>query len=302
MDSYAVRIAVTVFACLAIGLAVAVWRNAAAPDALTNVGIALAALLPACIAVFPYFISESLSKTSKIALFIDSKSDRLTFGEPLGPYDLTVGMLFVNLSKVSPSVRAITRSDFEGEKGLDAIEYGILTSIAIYFQANWDFEIEKYSLPAGESRELPAASKTPGTKISAAELRKKFRHNRLFDKPDVFAFNSFSLPPGSIIQSTHELGQRVITVSTDTAICTINIRRGVGMVAQKGINGVIVPDPTDMNRYWMQSYDVRSTMTSKWLKRHSPSMPGNKRWFAAVTGIIHDFSWEAVSKKLEIPR
>jgi hypothetical protein len=67
-----VRLAIVFYIFAGAATAVLLWRNSANPDALKNAGILFAGVIPALIAILPYFSQRVDTRRFVYALFYDS--------------------------------------------------------------------------------------------------------------------------------------------------------------------------------------------------------------------------------------
>ena len=299
MDTLTVQVMLVLYCVLAIAAAVLLWNNAAAPDALKNTGIAMASILPLLVSVLPYLNEEKLETKFTYILLYDSTQKEITAGQPPNAYFSSYIHMFTNLSAVSSRPRVDEWTDLMGPPGLDIIEKGILETMLLRFQSQWDIIAETSTGPTFESSTFTAAGSRDSIRLSLEELRRIFQHNPLISTPGVIVSLNLSLPPGSKLTVNQSQESRTIVITNPYATLTILIESGSGGVAQTGIWGVQEPDPKNMNRYFVVEYRASAVMRLNRFKNYSPQMASYRRWYTNVSRVLSQFDWKRVDEKIE---
>lgn len=210
--------------------------------------------------------------------------------------------MFSNLGKVEGALTGKNWSEFMRGKGLDIIEKGVLETMLMTFDGNWDLSSHDRPSPLGSGKSYRRVSDVEGTSISIDSIRAQFRHNPLISNPVVLVHESLTLPPASTISAHLDKDARVIEISSPVAETCIRIWPYMGVVVQRGVWGVIEPDSTDMNRYATISYEVDLKMQTRLLHTHDPQMEAYRRWFEILSGALREYHWSVVEGNIERAR
>ena len=146
MDTKVAYTGIILFAALAGLLSLILWKNAAAPDALEKVGIALGATLPVVIAVLGYVKAESMSDSFVYALFFDQDKKTITSGNPMSAYASLYFPIFLEIP--AESVRA-PNIDAALGNGLDLVEGGIVKALHSHCYGHWQFSVQELLAAGG---------------------------------------------------------------------------------------------------------------------------------------------------------
>lgn len=300
-DAIVVRIALIIYVIIAGSVVFLLGRNSAAPDSLKNVGILMASILPVLIAVLPYLNPEKIEKHFTFALFYDAKEKKVISGNAWNPYSSSYIHMFTNLSQVPDALDAASFSDLMEAKGLNIIEKGIIQALLMKFSTHWDIEAKKFEGPVSTSETWAANSKLETKPIKLAEIQGTFKGNPLITKPGVLVGpnQQICLPPKCKIKVETTDKSRSIIFSNPYATIKIVFHASSGMVAQQGVWGVLIPDPADMNRYYIVEYRVDATMLISRTKTYSPEMKNYRKWFENICDILSGYDWNVVDKKIE---
>lgn len=291
MDSVIVRICVAIFFVLSTASIFLLWRNSAAPDALRNVGLLVAGMLPILLSSFPYLKRQTDYDSFSYGLIYDRRNKSLIDGLMPNRYQSHYLFMFSNTGKLPAEVSGFTENSlFFGNKGLNLIEKGIIEEMSHTFSGNWS-SIE--GAPAGK-------------KLSMEDLAQIFTENPFITTKDVIVWPGFYIPPGTTISITGHWSkdakenptpfERTIRFTSKFAVTTISIFPRGGGVQQQGVLGVVPKDPKEMNRYWLNSYAVNlKTDYSRW-DTHSPEVKMIQQWHKDLAGCLRKFDWNDVEK------
>jgi len=295
-DSNTVRSFLFVYAIFASIAVVLLWKNSAAPDGLKNVGILVASILPVLIVALPYLKQEPIEQHFTFILFYDSKDKTITWGDKSNPYFSNYLYMFTNLP--DDALKAENFSELMGSKGLNIIEKGILEALFLKFSTHWDIELKKFEGPIGASESWTSNSKMETQFIELAKIQEVFQHNPFIVKSG-FIFPQLSVPPSSKISVKISENSRAVIFNNPYSTLEIVFHPSSGMVAQQGIWGVLKPDGSNMNRYFMVEYKVDCKLLVKGTKAYSPEMKSYRRWFENVCDELSRYDWNVVDKKVE---
>jgi len=300
-DAIIVRIALIIYVIIAGFVVFLLGRNSAAPDSLKNVGILVASILPVLIAVLPYLNPEKIEKHFTFALFYDAKDKKVISGNAWNPYSSSYIHMFTNLSQVPDALDAASFADLMESKGLNIIEKGIIQALLMKFSAHWDIEAKRFEGPVSTSESWAANSKLETKPIKLVEIQEVFKHNPLIVKSGVIVSptQQTCFPPKCKIRVETTDKSRSIIFSNPYTTVKITIQASSGMVAQQGIWGVLTPDPTNMNRYYIVEYRVDATMLINRTKAYSPEMKNYRKWFENICDTLSGYDWNVVDKKVE---
>jgi hypothetical protein len=255
-EAVVVRSALALYLVAAVVAAGLIWKNAAAPDALKNAGIAVATTLPLLVAVLPYLSRERTSAVFDFVLLFDSQEKSIVAGQSWNPYAAAYLHMFTNLGTVPDALKAETLDDAMNQQGLDIIEKGIVEAVTSVFGKWWNMESLEHPGPIGEGKRYRPLPTDGETVVSIEQLRTAFAYNRLIAQPGVLVVPTLTLPPGTRIAASKEDHSRSITVQNPFMQTIISMRPYVGSVAQHGVWGVLEPDATNLNRYYTISFEV----------------------------------------------
>ncbi len=276
------------------------WRNASAPDALKNTGVAIASILPLALLVLPYLSPETIERKYTYMLLFDSEKKILIQGEEPNNYFLAYFPMFTNLSLVKDSLTGNNFSDFMGPKGMDLIEKGVVEQLLLRFDAGWDIlPVSKFRGPGFSSEQYTFSnSTTEATAVGLDQIQKVFRHNRLISHPGVLVVPKLVLPPESSLKTEQKENERTIFISNPKLSVKIRITQQSGGVQQQGIWGVQAPDPTNMNRYSGIFFGVTILGEVGRTLSYSPEIAAYKRWFESIGDRLSTFDWEQVDRDI----
>lgn len=298
-NSIIIKISLVLYSLCAGFIVWFLWRNTAAPNALQHTGIIFASIVPILILVSPYLKAEKLESVFIYTLFFDFERKEITTGETPGPYFLSYLSMFTNISTSigdDPNSRDECYKLMEA-KGMDIIEKGILEVLLQNFSVHWDIEPRKFRGPLWTSTEWSNASKLRKNTIVIDELRSIFKHNQLISQPDVIVHSGLSIPPGSLhVDQSDNL--RTLVLNNSYACLQIQVRKTGGCVMQHGIEGILSPDPNNINRYWAETYKVSVSMKLRRTKVYSPNMKTYRRWFANITDSLSVYDWQVIENKI----
>jgi hypothetical protein len=207
--------------------------------------------------------------------------------------------MFTNLSEVPGALKAENFSELMEARGLNIIEKGIIEAFLMKFSTHWDIETKKFEGPTSVSESWVSTSVFNAKSVEIAEIRKIFKHNPLIVKSGVLVGTQISIPPDCKVDCKSTDKSREIIFSNPYVILDINFRASSGGVAQQGIWGALISDPTNMNRYSLVEYRVDVTMTIKRTKTYSPEMKSYRRWYENICDILSGYDWNVVDKKIE---
>lgn len=300
VESHIVKAGLVVYGVSVIVVICILWRNAAAPDSLKTISIAIATILPVIICTLPYLNRETLHQEYNYVLFFDNKTKEVVFGDTPNVYHSTYLYMTTNLGPVLPEALVVNEfGDLMGTPGLDLIEKGILEKLLQVFTYNWDIEQKEHRGPRSVSKFSTRASAIPSTIVKQKELLARFSHNKLITGPGVIVMPQIALPSKCTMTIMPSDKAREIVFSNSYVDLTISVRSPGGGVVQNGVEGVLPADPNDMNRYYVVNYLVNVSMKIRRGRSHSPEMKSYRRWFTNVCGELSDYDWEVVEKKIE---
>lgn len=298
-ESTIVRAAIIVYSVIALTALNLLWRNAAASDALKNTGILAAAILPVLIAVLPYINVQQESYRYSFILLYDSKDKTLTTGDPWNYYEFLYMQMFMNLSKAPAAMISGDLNEFQGKKGLDIIEKGIIEALMIRFGSHWDVVWRENRGPNYISFSGGKGNVEASKQVSLEQIKKAFSHNSLVSAPDVVVGSGFYIPPGGTLKTSQEDKSRVIDITSSCSTVSITIRPSSSIVAQQGVWGVLKADPQNMNRYYTIEYVVSLSIRPERFKKYSPEIGSYSRWHENIKSILRGYDWEYVDKQIE---
>jgi hypothetical protein len=297
-ETIIVRIGLFVYAILCILALILLWKNAAATDALKNAGILLASILPVLIVVLPYINYREVSYNYNYILIYDSKKKTLVTGDHWNVYESIYRDMFVNISKMPEAISEDNMDNYHRIKGLDIIEKGIVGALINRFISHWDVVWQENRGP-GYVMSSAIVSTEDSTRLSLEQIRESFVHNRLISTPELTVYWPLCLPPKSTLKTSQPDGHRIIRLSNDFSLVSIEIRSSGGIVAQQGVWGVLQPDPEDMNRFYALGYQVSLTIRTKRMKQYAPEMEAYSRWYENIRTVLSRFDWDFVVKEIE---
>ena len=298
-DSNVVKVSLFFYIILAGVALFLLWRNSAAPDALKNAGILLASILPVLIVVLPYFKQEIITHQYSFALFYDSQNKHIIAGDKFNPYYSDYMYMFTNLGKIPDALDAKDFSEVMDKKGIDIVEKGIVDSLVTKFMTHWDIETKKFEGPVGKSEWWSGDSRSPKEIIPISEIQKIFKNNLLIATPGIIVHSNMNVPPKTSITVKTDNQYRAIVFENSFAVLEIGIVPSSGMVAQRGIWGVVTTDPKNMNRYYVIEYKITATLKLNKTKVYSPEMKYYRKWFENVCDVLERFNWSTVNKNIE---
>ena len=299
LDHVVVRVALSIYILFAGVALILLWRNSAAPDGLKNAGILLASILPVLIVILPYLNKEKVEKDFTFIIFYDSKEKVVTFGNDYNPYGQSYIHMFTNLSKIPSSLRADNISDLtHSRKGLNIIEKGIIGAMLLKFSNHWDIEQKKFEGPISTSESWSYNSKLKTTSVPLSKITEIFPKNPLIT-PEVLGPFQLNIPLDCNIKVEDKNRSRAIIFDNPYVTLRIAYRYSSSGVAQQGVWGVLPSDSTNMNRYYVVEYRIDATLFIKSTKVYSPKMKKYKNWFENICGILANYDWNVVDKKIE---
>ncbi|MCK5416484.1 hypothetical protein KAI92_03595 [Candidatus Parcubacteria bacterium] len=294
-ESNLVRIVfVPVYIVMTVFTAYLIWKNSASNDSLKNGGIAIAALLPVFIAVLPYLNIHEKKDNLVFNLIYDSNTKQIITGKPFSPYDCAYIPVFANLPE--EFIKSENIKDFMDTRGLNLIEKGIVSELVLNFSSNWDYKTVKQITPFGKNI-THQQSDSKYTKLNLKQVTNLFPYNPIISTPGVIVGGGLVLPPNSSLLTSTTNKERIITINNTKAKTTIKINPSSFMVIQKGLNGILDPDPQNMNRYFLISYNISLYMKPKRFEMYSPEMPNHERWYNNLIDIFKKMTWEEIEKK-----
>ncbi len=302
-----VRFAVIVYIGLGGFMAFLLWRNPAASNALPNAGIVLAGLLPAFIAILPYWKKIEITNNYNLVLFFDEESRQVINTGLFSPYLRAYHNLYVVDNPSDLKSREISDDEvpedsakqywpvFHHEKGLDLIERLVLNSFANEFHVRWNIEYQSKQTPTGKTRTGSFVGNTQSKTIQTSSLNKMLEHNQLFKGRLVnFDWPSFELPPNSKFLIQEKEGSRVITIEIPSVsgLITMSISPSHSGIAPGGVWGVFKPN---------DSLSVLEYRTEIKLTYRSNAIDSKaiKRWFDNISRNISKFDWETIDSEVE---
>jgi len=299
LESSIVRFAIVLYVVFASIALLLLWKNAAAPDAIKNTGILVASILPVLIVVLPYINPQVESFRYNFLLFYDSKAKSLTAGESWNPYQSTYMHLFTNLSEKTSALNADDISDFQGNKGLDLIEKGIVETLMMRFISHWDVIWREDRGPGHIASTAERGPIEASKQIPLEQIRKYFSHNSLISTPNIVVGPGFHIPPASNLSTSQPGNSRIIEITTPYSTVLITIRYSSSVVAQHGIWGILKPDPQNLNRYYTIEYYVSLAIRPKRFKKYAPEMESYSGWHENIRNSLQRFDWEYVDNQIE---
>jgi hypothetical protein len=290
----AIQIAIVVYVAVAGIAAWLLWNNAAAPDAVKNLGIGFASLLPLLVAILPYLNQEKLENRFSFVLLYDSLNKRAWEGNGWDPYTDSYREMLLNLSLSTKHTQFEDWGHFQ-DSGYDIIEKGIVQSLLspgpVFWEGgprtNW-LEPEGFRL---------------SHILSIDEVREIFRHNSLITTPGILYFEHWSLPPNSTLSAGPRRFSRTITITNPYGALSISIHAGGG--GTKELWGIVEPNAKNRGgkipRYVAVKYDVFLTFVPARFKNYE-TMVSYKRWYGIISDVLSEFDWKKVEEKIEKER
>jgi len=295
-----VRLAIVFYIFAGAATAVLLWRNSANPDALKNAGILFAGVIPALIAILPYFSQRVDTRRFVYALFYDSTLKRVV---PIGAYDpylRAYHSVFTNLGNEDFLADAAkTQTDYWMGRGLDLIERAIVIEIAGKFMVHWNIqEFPSQLTPMGQTNRYNLGLDQPQQKIEMQDVRKVFAQNELISKPDHdLIFSSFSLPPCGAIRtkkSDSNLSMRTIIIDTCEVSVTIMITPSASGGLPGGVWGIVGPSAN----LGLLEYSVETQAKFAWARQTSETKL-YETWVANLNSVLEKFDWSHVDNEAE---
>jgi hypothetical protein len=296
MSDFTVRIVIVSYGIMVFGVIVLMWLNSSAPDVSKNVVIMFASILPVVVAVLPYTSKVTKSSEYNFVLPYDSNTKAVTVGDDFNPYWFLYSSMFINLSEAPEGLLGPTDLTGFETVGLDIIEKGIVESLCKRFWRQWAIDKVEHRTPSGYSFHGRLYSKRAGVTVSIEEIRKRFSHNKIISWPNVIKYNGVTLPPGCGITAQPEANERHIRFKDKYLTTEIAIRYSSGSVEQTGVWGVLPPDPNKINRYYSFHYIVSLKAELSQLRRYSPEMAVDERWYENLAEMLSRFDWENVDR------
>lgn len=269
-------------------------KNSASNDSLKNGSILVASLLPVLIAVLPYLNIREENQSLVFNLIYDSTTKQVITGNHSTPYDYAYIPVFANIPE--EYIKADNFSELMGPKGLDLIEKGIINELLLTFSSHWDFETIKQTTPIGESTQRKHSNEK-FKKLNLDEVIALFSHNKIINTPGVLVGSGLALPPDSKLLISTTDKERTLTISSQKTETTIQIIPTMGGVIQKGLDGIIEPDPENINRYYIISYNINLNFKPKRFEQYSPGMKKYIRWFNNTNEVLKKMTWEEIAEK-----
>lgn len=298
-DTMIVRIFLIIYIVIAVFVVLLLGRNSEAPDSLKNVGILIASILPVLIAVLPYLNPEKIERQFTFVFFYDSTEKNIVSGNNWNPYSSSYIHMFTNLAQVPDASKAENFSELMGSKGLNLVEKGIIQALLLKFSSHWDIEPKKFEGPVSTSESWGSNSRLDVKSITLAEIQEIFKHNPIISKPGVLAGQKICLPPKCKIRTEVVDKSRVIIFNNPYTTVRIAFYSPSGMVAQRGVWGVLTPDPANINRYYVVEYRVDVTLSIVRTKVYSPEMQNYRKWFENICDTLSGYDWGVVNKRIE---
>jgi hypothetical protein len=282
----AIQIAIVLYIAVAAIATWLLWNNAAAPDAVKNLGIGFASLLPLLVSILPYLNQEKLEKEFAVVLVHDRIDKGISEGT--GPYLDSYLNMFANLSQSTKHTKIEDIDDFT-EAGFDIIEKGIVESLSSPAQLFWE----------GGPRSRIIETKTPTVSriLSMDEVREKFRHNSLITMPGILVSKYWSLPPKSRLSVTQRRFARIIAITNPYGTLTVSIRNPSGRAASE-VWGIAERDSKNELRYFHLTYLLSCTFVPARFKNYE-KMASYKRWYENISEVLAEFDWKNVEAKME---
>lgn len=185
-----VRIAISIYALFAGGLAIFLWRNPASSDSLKATGILAAGLIPATIVLAPLFKSRTTLNHDLNAVLFFNEKERTVVQTIFDPYSRAYFSLTANLDNDILVSREISNDEIEqghakqywtfyqNEKGLDLMERLVLITIAQKFQGHWDITSKTKITPTG-SQTTSKYGDEESREVKIWDLAKNYSHNEI---------------------------------------------------------------------------------------------------------------------------
>ncbi len=273
-----------------------IWANLGAADSARNIGILVASIIPVIIASSGSVKNETLSNTFSFLLMFDNKKGQLTTGNPINPYSSRYLRMLVNVDKVPDLL--VSKDPFkeylgEGRKGLNLIEYGVLSSLQERFHQTWDVALIKRSDANGTSTSWGVGqSGIPGTPVKLSQLRQMISDNPAATILDGFFSDTLWLPPKSQLEiSNPAKNLRLIRIHSAKFETKITLAAAGGGIQQQGVWGILDPDPKEMNRYHGFSFPVAVETNISWRVLSSRERALYRKWHENVASILEQYDW-----------
>ncbi len=303
-DSNLVRVFLIIYGIIAVGVSVLLWINSAASDALKNVGILMASLLPVVVTVFPYLKADKIERCYNYVLFYDSKEKRIITGtgniqDMDNPYFRNYIDMFTNLSDENLKAESLDEI-MEGAKGFNIIEKGIIEALMSRFMSCWDIELKKFKGLGSKRFEWHGNPKSETKVIELLQVKKIFSYNPLISAPNILIpLKGMTLPPDCIIQAKNTDYSREISFNTSYVKLQISMMFPYGKPIQQGVWGVLLPNSQDIHRYYAIVYPITATFYIKKTKAYAPEMESYRKWFENVCDVLSEYDWNTIDEQIE---
>lgn len=278
-----------------------IWANLGASDSARNIGILMASIIPVLIASSGSVKSETLTNSYSFLLMYDNKTQSLTAGNPINPYSSHYMPMLVNIGKVPELL--VSKDPFkeylmEGRKGINLIEYGILSSLMQRFHQTWDVVLNKQTNATGTSISWGVGqSGIAGTPIKITRIREMVNDNPASAILEGFFGDALWIPPNSSVEiSSPTKSSRLYRFYSNKYETKILIASSGGGVQQQGIWGILDPDPKDMNRYHGFTYPVSVQTNISWRVLSSRERSLYRGWHENISSVLEQFDWSVLAR------
>jgi hypothetical protein len=296
-----VKISLSGYVCVVIFIIWLLWRNSAAPDSLTNIGILLASMLPVLVAVLPYLKSEKIERNFQYIFLYDTKAKKFIEGNQQSQYQFNYMDM---ISFVNTDANNLQEAS---SKGLDIIETGIVRALLFKFSHHWDIETTKRIGPLWICEETTHASKHKKEVIDSNNLQKLLSHNKTFSLNENLSPTKLAIPPNSHLQIKQEENSRIIEFNNSYVVLKITYRLSESSVIQQGVNGIFVREPNEiasndpevMFRYYAIVYKINTELSIKAARIHAPETEDYRKWFENICYVLSKFDWTYINEQIE---
>lgn len=300
-----VKIGVSLYFVLGSFVVYTLYQYSNAQDSLQNTGIILAGLLPAFIAILPYWKQASLENHSSITIFFDESIRGPIMPGWKSSYSDSYFELFSNLNQNSFIMERLENEvdenntqinywwRFQNEDGFDLAERLVLQKLASKFMGHWNIQFRSSKTARGKTTRA-SFGKSKKLKLQFNQLRDKFKHNSIVDTQ----WHSFSppfltVPPETKLEIENDEWKRIIRFKLDeSAEIEIVLLKSSAGIAPNGIWGLLNPNPN----LALIDYDLNIKL--KYYKHRNKS-ESYERWFNNISDALGELDWEQIDLKTE---
>ena len=186
----------------------------------------------------------------------------------------------------------------EGRKGINLIEYGILTSMMRRYSNSWHVVVSTRRDETGTSTSWGTGPDAkPGAVLSVKEIQKVLSDNPFRAILQGFAGETIVLPPNAKLDFIRPAKNiNVIHIHSPNIDSKISIGSASGGVLQQGILGILDADPREMNRFIGFTYQVSLETKIPWRVLSLTERAQYRAWHNNTAALLAQYDWSTIAK------